>query len=66
MNDLFYEYMDNFMVLFSNFFILYKYHTWSYFLKKKCTLHKIDKFEFRNIEMNNYRYIFWNDDINDF
>jgi hypothetical protein len=35
-------------------------------IREKCILHKIDKFEFCNIEMNNYRYIFWNDEINDF
>jgi hypothetical protein len=32
--------------------------------KKNCTLHKTDKFEFHNIEMNNYTYISWNDETN--
>jgi hypothetical protein len=59
MNDLFYEYMDNCMVF---FFIGFSSHTnirHDFILedKKNCTLHKTDKFEFHNIEMNNYTYI---------
>jgi hypothetical protein len=34
MDDLFYEYMDNFMVIFSIFFLLYKYHTQLLFKEK--------------------------------